>query len=237
MGMSAALDTYSEQGRDAASEGRVSFMRQMSRFRAESAGWSLRRVALGGAIASLALAAAFLTDAMTGNVLSPFNWRGRMQAGDQGLPSAPAAGQTFSTKPVSGPVERRFALSLEIAVPELNEVYFQRMADGGLAIFATGILDGYPHTYAAAADVTSRYLLAAYDDVPGVRVDFASLYLEYHGRYVMAAGLGREAAKQLALDTFAPDEGTGLAAVLARRDKYAGALGGQAYAQYSAVGQ
>lgn len=212
-------------------------MRQPSRFRAESAGWSRRRLALGGAIAALSFATALATDATTENVLFPSHWRGPAQSGLQRAPSIPAAvNQAFSLQPVSGPVEERFALSLETAVPQLDEVYFQRMADGGLAIFATGALDGYPNTYVTAADVTGRYLLAAYGGVPGVRVDFASLYLEYRDRYVMAAGLGRDAAKHLVLGTFAPDQGTELAAVLARVDKYAGALDGQAYAQYSDAG-
>lgn len=139
--------------------------------------------------------------------------------------------EDLSLQTVSNAKTEQIATSLKTAVPGLQELFVQKMADGGVSIVATSSLRGLPHTYLTASDDATRYLLAAYR-LPGIRVDFAALYIEEDGHYIMAVGLGDQAAKTLALKTFAPDQGVQLTRELASVDRYTHALTNQAFAEY-----
>ncbi|MHB1682483.1 MAG: hypothetical protein ACYCYO_06585 [Bacilli bacterium] len=144
------------------------------------------------------------------------------------------AGDRYAARVVSNSQEREITLALAAAVPGLEEVYVQKLAAGGVAIVATATLRGYPHIYAVAADASSRFLLAAYR-LPGVKVDFAALYTEEQGRYVMVVGLGAKEAQAIALETFAPDEGLTLTRDLQRINRFASPYASQAFAQYQGL--
>lgn len=139
--------------------------------------------------------------------------------------------ENVSLQTVSDAETQKIATDLKAAVPGLSEIYVQRLTDGGVSIVATSSLRGLPHTYLTASDDATRYLLAAYR-IPGIKVDFASVYIEEQGRYVMAVGLGDQAAKTLTLSAFAPDQGEQLTHDLASIDRYTNAMSQQAFAEY-----
>ncbi len=140
----------------------------------------------------------------------------------------------YAAQAVSNSQEREIARALTTAVPGLEEVYVQGLATGGVAIVATATLRGFPHIYAVAADASSRFLLTAYR-LPGIKVDFAALYTEEQGRYVMAVGLGAKEAQALSLETFAPDEGLALTRDLQRINRFTAPYSTQAFAQYQGL--
>lgn len=166
------------------------------------------------------------------------------------IPAGPAAtvvtavhavsGTTFgvsteSLEPaVSNVVERRVAHLLEAAVPELTELYIQPQR-GGYAIIATASVSGLADVQLVSEDISSRYLTAAYDQLTGLPVLFASLYIEEDGRYIMASGLGRQEATRLSIQTFAPDQGDDLTAQLARLNQYTTPLPTQGFAEFKGL--
>lgn len=159
------------------------------------------------------------------------------------LAAAPTADHTLAARAaalgplepaVSNAMERRVADDLQAAVPELTELYIQPQR-GGYALIATASVTGLQDTRLLAKDIASRYLTAAYDQLSGIKVDFAALYVEQDGRYVMAAGLGRAEADQLSIQTFAPDQGDELAAQLSHIDRYTQPLVDQAFAEYKSL--
>ncbi len=151
----------------------------------------------------------------------------------QSLQQARVGGFTerVSLQTVSNAETQKISTDLKSAVPNLQELFVQRMKDGGVSIVATSSLRGLPQTYLTAADDATRYLLSAYR-LPGIKVDFAAIYIENGGRYIMAAGLGAKEAKSLALSTFALDQGVQFVHELATVDRYTHTLTTQAFAQY-----
>ncbi|MCY0876387.1 MAG: hypothetical protein OWT28_08975 [Firmicutes bacterium] len=136
---------------------------------------------------------------------------------------------------VSNKVEREVADELQTAVPEMTELYIEPER-GGYALLATASVSGYRDTRVLTQDIASRYLTAAYNQVRGqLPVIFASLYVEEDGRYVLASGLGLDEANQLAIQTFAPDEGHALAEQLSRVDDYTGAQIDQGFSEYKGI--
>lgn len=156
-------------------------------------------------------------------------------AGSMTHPAGGVVGAVSLTA-VSNRTEKLIANALQAAVPQLDELYIQKLKDHGLEIVGTGSLSGYSDGYAVAASVSSRFLWAAYNELPtllnGRRIDYAALYLRASGRYVMAAGLGRQAAKRIAIATFAPEQGVTLVKDLAKVDRFSGFVEGEAFAQY-----
>lgn len=149
--------------------------------------------------------------------------------------SRSASRLTFSGSAVSASTERVIVATLASSAPPVNEVYIQRMRDGGLALFATADLHGYRPTYAVAASVAAQYLAAAFRDLrPYAMIDFANIYIASDGHYILAAGLGRAVAAKMASRALASDEGSMLAADLAHVNRFSGPFVNQAYAQYHA---
>ena len=177
-----------------------------------------------GALAAAAVAALLMNGYWYGGKPAP-PW---LAAGRE----RPVAGG-FAARAVSAQTERLIATTMAAFVPQADELYVQNLRGGGVALFGTASLEGYNPGYAVCADVASRFLLAAYEDLPAVRVDFASIYIESRGRYIMAAALGRTAARRIAVAAFAPGGGAALVAELAKQNTDAGALASQAYAQYA----
>ncbi len=137
----------------------------------------------------------------------------------------------FSNLAISAGVEKKLSLALTSAVPELEEVYYQLLKNGDLMIVGTASLDGYGDEYSIASDMTTRFLQTAYQVSP-IPVDYAALYTTYHGRYMMAAGLGRKALQEVSLTALAADQGTELMNQLVHIDNFNGALSTQAFAEY-----
>jgi len=135
---------------------------------------------------------------------------------------------------VSNVIERRVAHLLEATVPELTELYIQPQR-GGYAIIATASVSGLEDVKLVSEDISSRYLTAAYDQLTGLPVLFASLYIEEDGRYIMASGLGRQEAMKLSIQTFAPDQGDDLTAQLARISQYTSPLTAQGFAEFKGL--
>ena len=149
--------------------------------------------------------------------------------------AALAGAATFSGRAVSAPTERAIVKALASAAPQVDELYVQRMKDGGLALFATANMRGYRPTYAVTASVAAQYLTAAFRDLHSyAMIDFANIYIESDGHYILAAGLGRAVADRMASQTLASDQGPLLAADLAHINRFSGAFVNQAYAQYQA---
>jgi len=140
---------------------------------------------------------------------------------------------TSTLSMVSRSVQEQIVKVLEISVPELREVYVQPQRDGGYDLIATASVDGMTSGRQVAADISSRFLTAAYNQVTGIKVDFAALYTMAAGRYTMAAGLGRQEAQQIAISAYAPDQGSALVQALAHIDRYQTAEVNQAFAQYN----
>ncbi len=189
------------------------------------------------AVALAALGLAALVDAQ---VLSRVGVRTTAATpGGAGSKSGGASGAAdraaFSGRAVPAATERVIVGALASAAPQVDELYIQRMKDGGLALFATANLRGYRPTYAVAASVAAQYLTAAFRDLhPYAMIDFANIYIASDGRYILAAGLGRAAAAGLASQALASDEGPMLAADLAHVNRFSGPFVNQAYAQYQA---
>ncbi len=198
-----------------------------------------RLLALWIGIIALALAVVWMEQRWPatqrhGRSAPPLSVRGGATAFAGAAGTSLPAGDRLSARAISNSEERVIALTLKTAVPGLEEVYVQRLAMGGVTIVATATMRGFPHIYAVAADASSRFLLAAYR-LPGVKVDFAALYTEEQGRYVMAVGLGAKEAKAISLETFAPDEGLALTRDLQRINRFASPYATQAFAQYQGL--
>ncbi len=138
---------------------------------------------------------------------------------------------TFSSQAISAAVEKKISLALNSSVPELEDVYYQLLKNGDLMIVGTASLDGYGEAYGIVSDMTARFLQTAYRVSP-IPVDYVALYTTYHGRYVMAAGIGRQALQEVALATLGSDQGVLLMNQLAHIDQFNGALSTQAFAEY-----
>lgn len=160
-------------------------------------------------------------------VMLPDQWT----EGGKLSPSLSRQAEDFSTKVIPAKAEAKLSTALTVAVPELEDVYYQMMSDGGVMVVGTASLDRFGNRYGLAADVTTRFLQTVYLDSE-VPVDFAAIYTTYQGRYVLAAGLGRTVADELALPTLGADQEQTLIAELAHLNQYQGTPTTQAFAEY-----
>ncbi len=151
--------------------------------------------------------------------------------GSSQSPLSTAVQAQYSDQVISAGDEQKISLTLTAAVPELEDVDYQLMRSGKMSVVGTAALDGYGDRYTLAADMTARFFETVYRDSP-VPVAYAALYATYQGRYVMAAGLGRQAAAELALTTLGADQGVQLVEQLARLGQSGGTPSTQAFAEY-----
>ncbi len=148
----------------------------------------------------------------------------------------PVSSVTFSGQTVSNQIEERISTMLATFVPQIEEVYLRKLTDGGVAIYAVASLGDLTDAASICDDIVSQFLLASYEDLPFTRVDYATLYIKSNGHYVMAAGLGKDAARRMAVTAFAADQGVLLTRQLAHMDDVGTALEAQAFAEYNPLG-
>lgn len=163
-------------------------------------------------------------------MLTGLAWWIRLPGSRQAYSSATVR-TPYSEQAISARDEQKISLALTAAVPELEDVDYQLMKSGKMSVVGTAALDGYGDRYNLAADMTARFFETVYRDSP-VPVAYAALYATYQGRFVMATGLGRQAAAELALTTFGADQGVQLVDQLARLGQFAGNPSTQAFAEY-----
>ncbi len=116
--------------------------------------------------------------------------------------------------------------------PMIDQVYLVPQTDGGYQIEVTGSLPSYSLNFPEEADVVSQFMYGVYEDLRTVRVDNAGIALRFEGHYILMAGLGIDAKKDLSIKDFHPDQGVMLLKTLQHIDRFMGSLRGQAYAQW-----
>ena len=116
--------------------------------------------------------------------------------------------------------------------PMIDQVYLVPQSDGGYQIEATGSLTSYSLNFSVVADVVSQFMYGVYEELQSVRVDNAGIALRFQGHYILMAGLGIKAKKDLPIENFHPDQGVMLLKTLQHIDRFTGPLQGQAFAQW-----
>lgn len=152
--------------------------------------------------------------------VEPYSHR---DAAAQQLPMAPG---------LSSAREQAIANRLAASVPQIAEVYIEPV-HGGYDLVATASLSDLSVGPLEAEAITARYLGTVYGQLAKLPVIYAALYAEEAGQYVLAAGLGERALRQLAVRSFAPDGGLAFVQELVRLDRYQGPLGDAAFVQYA----
>jgi len=127
--------------------------------------------------------------------------------------------------------EQTIANIVATSVPQISELYIEPV-HGGYDLVATVTLGDLFVGRREAEAIAMRYLGTVYGQLSTVPVIYAAVYAQEAGQYIMAAGLGDRALRQLAIRSFAPDSGLAFAQELVRLDRYQGPLSDAAFVQY-----